>query len=200
MTAPHAYEVESSEIAFRGRVVSVRKDLVRMPGGDTSQRDVVVHPGAVAVVALDDRDRVLLVRQYRHPVGEHLWELPAGLRDQHGESRLETARRELLEEGGVRATSWHTLVDSLSSPGMTDEALRIYLARDIHVVDAADRPIVEHEELEMELDWVDLDEACRLALAGEIRNGTALIGVLAAARARSGGYSTLRPAAADGED
>ena len=192
MTAPHAYEVESSEVVFRGRVVSVRKDLVRMPGGETSQRDVVVHPGAVAVVALDSEHRVLLVRQYRHPVGEHLWELPAGLRDQTGESRLETARRELLEEGGVRAGTWHTLVDSLSSPGMTDEALRIYLARDVVEVEAADRPVVEHEELEMETAWVGLDEACRRALAGELRNATCLIGVLAAARAAAEGFPALR--------
>jgi ADP-ribose pyrophosphatase len=200
MTAPHAYEVESSEVVFRGRVVNVRKDLVRMPGGETSQRDVVVHPGAVAVVALDEQDRVLLVRQYRHPVGEHLWELPAGLRDKQGEARLETARRELLEEGGVRARTWHTLADSLSSPGMTDEVLRIYLARDIDDVPDAERPAVEHEELEMQSEWVALDEACRRALAGELRNGTCLIGVLATAQAQLSGYAGLREAQPPGEE
>lgn len=188
----HAYDVVSSETVFDGRVISLRVDEVRMPGGGSSRRDVVVHPGAVGVVALDDAGRVLLVEQYRHPVGERLWELPAGLRDVDGEPMVETARRELLEEAGYRAERWDVLVDALTSPGMTDEAIRVFLARGVSEV--SDRPEVHDEELDMSVDWVDLDEACSRVLRGEIRNAMCVVGVLAAARARDGGWSELRPA------
>ena len=149
----HEHRVESSEVVFEGRVISVRKDVVTMPGETTSQRDVVVHPGAVGVVALDDRGRVLLVNQYRHPVGRRLDELPAGLLDVAGEPALVAAQRELVEEAGLAADTWHVLVDALPSPGMTDEAIRIFLARDVRKVD---RDVQDHEEAEMTSAWVDL--------------------------------------------
>ena len=95
---PHDYELLSTEEVYRGRIISLRKDTVAMPGGGESVREVVHHPGAVGVVAIDDDDRVVMLRQYRHPVGEHLWELPAGLRDVDAEPPVETARRELAEE------------------------------------------------------------------------------------------------------
>jgi 8-oxo-dGTP pyrophosphatase MutT (NUDIX family) len=187
----HDYAVESSEPAFAGRVISVRKDLVHMPGGTTSQRDVVVHPGAVGVVALDDHDRVLLVNQYRHPVGRHLDELPAGLLDVPGEQHLAAAQRELVEEAGLAAGTWQVLVDALTSPGMTDEAIRLYLARDVRQVG---RDVQEHEEAEMTSGWVSLREAVRRVLAGELENAMACIGVLAAAEALRTGFIGLRPA------
>ncbi len=99
-----------------------------MPDKNFAERTVVSHPGAVAVVALDDAGRVLMIRQYRHPVGYQLWEIPAGLRDAAGEPPLETARRELFEETGYRAREWHVLIDYFTSPGFTTERLRIYLA------------------------------------------------------------------------
>lgn len=181
----------SSERVFDGRVIAVRKDVVSMPGDTTSQRDVVEHPGAVGIVALDDQGRVLLVNQYRHPVGRRLDELPAGLLDVDGEPALAAAQRELAEEAGLAADTWHVLVDALTSPGMTDEAIRIFLAQDVHEVD---RDVQEHEELELTSRWVDLDEAVRRVLAGELENAMAGLGVLAADRAVREGFRGLRPA------
>jgi 8-oxo-dGDP phosphatase len=186
----HEYEVLATDVAFRGRVIEVHKDEVAMPDGKTSQRDVVVHPGAVAVVALGERG-VLLVNQYRHPVRKRLDEVPAGLLDNEGESALVAARRELAEEAGLAAETWNVLVDQLSSPGMTDEAVRIYLARDLSDVD---RDVQEHEEHEMTSEWVPLDQAVRRVLGGELQNATAVVGVLAADRAVRDGFTGLRPA------
>ena len=186
----HDYRVLSTEVAYTGRIISVHKDEVAMPGGTTSQRDVVVHPGAVAVVALDERG-VLLVNQYRHPVRQHLDELPAGLLDHDGESALAGAQRELAEEAGLAAATWHVLVDALSSAGMTDEAVRVYLARDLSDVE---RDVQEHEEVEMTSSWVPLAEAVHRILAGELENALACIGLLAADRAVRDGFRGLRPA------
>ena len=191
MTAPHDHQVQDSETVFEGRIISVRKDQVTMPGDTTSQRDVVVHPGAVGAVALDDQGRVLLVNQYRHPVRRRLDELPAGLLDVPGEPALDAAKRELVEEAGLAADTWHVLVDTLTSPGMTDEAIRIFLARDVRTVD---RDVQEHEEADMTTTWVDLDEAVRRVLAGDIENAMAAVGILAADRARADGFAHLRPA------
>jgi 8-oxo-dGTP pyrophosphatase MutT (NUDIX family) len=187
----HDHRVETSETVFEGRIITVRKDIVTMPGGTTSQRDVVVHPGAVGVVALDDQSRVLLVNQYRHPVGRRLDELPAGLLDKKGEPALEAAQRELMEEAGLAADTWHVLVDTLSSPGMTDEAVRTFLARGVRTVD---RDVQEHEEAEMTSTWVPLQEAVQRVLAGELENAVAAVGILAADRAARDGFAGLRPA------
>ena len=161
-----------------------------MPGDTTSQRDVVVHPGAVGVVALDDQGRVLLVQQYRHPVGRRLDELPAGLLDVAGEPASTAAARELAEEAGLGADTWHVLADALTSPGMTDEAIRLYLARDVRAVE---RDIQEHEELEMTTTWVPLGEAVDRVLTGDIENAMACLGILAAAEAVRRDYAGLRP-------
>jgi ADP-ribose pyrophosphatase len=191
----HSYEVLRSEPVFEGRVIAVRKDEVSMPGGTTSQRDVVVHPGAVAVVALGERG-VLLVNQYRHPVRAHVDELPAGLLDKHGESALAGAKRELAEEAGLAAGTWHVLADVLSSVGMSDEAVRLYLARDVTEVE---RDVQEHEELDMTTAWVPLEDAVRRVFAGELENALAVIGVLAADRAVRDGFDGLRAADAPWE-
>jgi ADP-ribose pyrophosphatase len=184
----HDYEVLASDTPFVGTVVSVRRDVVAMPGGTAGQRDVVVHPGAVAVVALRD-DEVLLVSQYRHPVGRRLEELPAGLLDVDGEPALAAAQRELAEEGGYEAHEWHVLLDVLTSPGMTDEAIRIYLARDLQ---PCHREVQEHEEVEMTARWQPLATAVQRALAGELENAACLLGVLAAAEAARSGFTALR--------
>ena len=189
------WPVDFSKEQLRNWLITVRTDNVRMPDDQNAERTVVTHPGAVAVLALDDAQRVLMIRQYRHPVGRQLWEIPAGLRDADGESPLRTAQRELLEETGYRAREWHALVDYFSSPGFSTERIRIFLARGIEPAEdtAYER---EHEEKFIIADWVPLDEAVRLVLAGKLHNGPAITGVLAGYAACSEGFSGLRPAAA----
>jgi 8-oxo-dGTP pyrophosphatase MutT (NUDIX family) len=190
VTSAHEYEVRESRRVFAGRVIGLRSDDVAMPGGGTSTRDVVEHPGAVAVVALDEADRIVLVCQYRHPLQERLWELPAGLLDVSGENAPDAAARELCEEAGLEADEWSVLIDLLTSPGMTDEAIRVFLARGLRAVP---RPEGHDEEAEMDVELVDLDIAVARVLAGDLRNGPACAGILAAAVARSAGFRGLRP-------
>ncbi len=192
---PEAWPVASSDTTFRGRLVTVRTDKVRMPDSHQAEREVVLHPGAVAVLALDDAGQVLMIRQYRHAVNRLLWELPAGLRDVAGEPLLATAQRELLEEAGYRARDWRVLTDYYSSPGFTTERLRIFLARDLELVPPAERDFVpEGEETQLVPAWLPLDEAVRKVLAGDLHNGAAAVGLLAGYAARSQGYDRLRPA------
>ena len=198
--APAQWPVASSAEKYRGRIVSVRVDTIRSPAGNTADREVVTHPGAVGVVALDESGpgpRVLMIRQYRHPVGRLLWELPAGLRDVAGEPLLRTGRRELLEETGYRAERWNVLVDYFTSPGIITERLRVFLARGVELVPAAERDFVpENEEAHLLVDWVPLDEAVRLIMAGELHNGVAVVGILAAHVAWRSGFAGLRDAEA----
>jgi ADP-ribose pyrophosphatase len=192
---PGAWPVRESAELIRGHIVTVRRDALELPDGEVVGREVVEHPGAVAVLALDDEDRVLMIRQYRHPVGATLWEIPAGLRDVAGEPLIETARRELMEEAGYRAATWHVLADYASSPGITTERLRIFLARNLAVVPPAEREYVpEHEEAYLTTAWVPLTDAVRGILAGELHNGVAIVGILSAYAARVDGFSALRHA------
>jgi ADP-ribose pyrophosphatase len=183
--APHEFRVLDSQTVYEGRVITLRRDTVAMPGGGSSVREVVHHPGAVAVVALDDDDRVVLLRQYRHPVGRHLWELPAGLRDEDGEPPLETAKRELAEEALLAAARWSLLVTVNNSPGFSDELVQIYLAEDLSPVDRPEGFLVEHEEADMTLERVPLADAVQRVFDGDIRNSSAVAGLLAAARVRT---------------
>ena len=197
---PANWPVVSSAELVRGRLVTVRTDKVRMPDDELAERDVVIHPGAVAVLALDDAKQVLLIRQYRHPVGRLLWEIPAGLRDVSGEPPWATAQRELLEEAGYRARDWRVLADYYTSPGFSTERLRVFLARDLEFVPEADRDFVpEAEETQLISAWLPLDEAVRKVLAGELHNGVAALAILAGYAARSEGYERLRPADAPEE-
>jgi 8-oxo-dGDP phosphatase len=191
--APASWPVtESAELAS-GALARLRKDMVRMPDGDVVGRDVLEHPGAVAVLALDTEERVLMIRQYRHPVGRLLWEIPAGLRDVAGEPLRATAERELLEEAGYRAEEWQVLTDSYSSPGISTERIRIFLARGLILVPESERSYVrEHEEAELELAWVPLDEVVARILAGDLHNGVTALGILSAYAARHDGFSKLR--------
>ncbi len=190
---PHDYVVRASERVYDGRVIALRRDELAMPGHTTAWRDVVEHPGAVAVVALDEQDRVVVVRQYRHPIGRRLDELPAGLLDVDGEPPLETAKRELAEEAGVAATDWQVLVDLLTTPGMSDEAARIFLARGLSEVH---RDVQEHEEAEMTSFRVPLAELVEGVLSGRYENSLLVAGVLAADRAARTGFGSLRGPAA----
>ncbi len=188
-----SWPVTKSSIQAAGRIVTVRADTVALPDGELVTREVVEHPGAVAIVALDERDRVLLIRQYRHPAAATLWELPAGLRDVDGEPLVETARRELLEETGYQAADWHVLADYLSSPGFSTERLRVFLARNLDVVPAAQREYVRHhEEAYLTVAWVSLDEAVQGILSGDLHNGVAVVGILSAFAARNTDFRGLR--------
>lgn len=175
--ADHDFDTVSSETVYRGSILALRADQVRMPGGSTATREVVEHFGAVAVAAVDESRRVAMVYQYRHPLGRRLWELPAGLLDEPGEDPAIAAARELREETGVVAEHWSVLVDAASSPGFTDEAVRVYLASGLSHVE---RPEAEHEEADLTVHWVDLEQATEQVMAGEIVNAVAALGVLAA--------------------
>ena len=185
VTQPHEYRILDSETVFEGHVFSLHRDTVAMPGGGDSVRDLVRHPGAVAVVALDDEDRVLLLRQYRHAVGAYLWELPAGLRDADGEPPLETAKRELVEEAQLAAGRWSLLTTHYSSPGFSDELVLIYLAEDLTDAERPEAFVVEHEEADMTLERVPLADAVQRVFDGDVRNASAVIGLLAAAQFRA---------------
>ncbi len=175
--AEHDFETVSSETVYVGKIFALRADEVRMPGGNIARREVVEHYGAVAVLAMDADRNVMLVYQYRHPLGRRLWELPAGLLDLGGEPPHITAARELKEEAGLAATTWHTLVDLDSAPGFSDESVRVYLATGLTDVG---RPEAHDEEADLTLRWFPLEEAVRMVLSGEIVNSIAVGGILAA--------------------
>ncbi len=177
---PAEFNVRSSVIEYRGPIWDVRKDEVLI-GEQVVERDVVAHPGAVAVVALDDEQRILLIRQYRHPRAAYLFELPAGLRDVDGEDPKTTAQRELAEETGYEAADWSVLVEEYPSPGGSDESLIFFLARGVRAR-AGGRVMTDAaEEQDMPHVWVPLADAVRYVLAGDIKGGTVVVGVLAAA-------------------
>jgi len=182
--SPGEYELLTSETVYEGHVITLVTDTVRMPDGGSSEREVVRHPGAVAVVAVDGDGDVVLLRQYRHPVGGYLWELPAGLRDADGEPPLETAKRELAEEVQLAAERWSLLTTSYSSPGFCDEQVLVYLAEGLSDVDRPEGFTAEHEELDMQVERVPLADAVQRIYDGDIRNAAAVIGLLAAAQQR----------------
>lgn len=195
---PEEWEIRGSQTPFRGKKTSVRTDDVVMPDGSVVTRDYQVHPGSVAVLALDGEGRVLVIRQYRHPVREKLWEIPAGLLDVPGENPLHAAQRELYEEAHVKAEDWRVLTDVYTTPGGCDEAVRIFLARDLSEA-AGERFEVEDEEADMELARVPVADLVRGVLAGELHNNCLVVGVLALVAAERGdGLDALRPALARG--
>ncbi|OMC08332.1 ADP-ribose pyrophosphatase [Mycolicibacter heraklionensis] len=186
--ADHVFETTSSQLLHRGKIFALRRDEVLMPGGATATREVVEHFGAVAVVALDAEGRIPLIYQYRHALGRRLWELPAGLLDMGGEPAHLTAGRELVEEAGLTATTWRVLVDLVSTPGFSDESVRVYLATGLTEVD---RPEAHDEEADLKLEWYALADAARMVFSGEIVNAIAVAGILAA-YAHSQGLAGLR--------
>ena len=187
--AEHVFETTASETLHTGKIFALRRDRVRMPGGNEVIREVVEHFGAVAVVAMDDDGNVPMVYQYRHAFGRRLWELPAGLLDVRGEAAHLTAARELQEEAGLQAGTWRVLVDLDSTPGFSDESVRVYLATGLTQVD---RPEAHDEEADMTLHWYPLADAARKVLNGEIVNAIAVAGILAA-QAVTAGFAQPRP-------
>lgn len=193
---PEEWQVTGTATPFTGNKTSVRTDDVVMPDGSVVRRDYQVHPGSVAVLALDEAGRVLVLRQYRHPVRMKLWEIPAGLLDVPGENPLSAAQRELYEEVHVKAEDWRVLADVYTTPGGCDEAVRIFLARGVSDAEG-ERFEVSEEEADMEFARVPLAELVRGVLAGELHNNCLVVGVLAlqaALAAGDGGLESLRPA------
>ncbi|WP_228545747.1 NUDIX domain-containing protein [Microcella flavibacter] len=179
----HSVEVLDSEVVFAGRVWDIRRE--RFGYGDHEiVREFMEHPGAVAVLAVDDEERVLVIQQYRHPIQTRDWELPAGLLDVEGEDPLEAARRELAEEADLAAEHWEPLITMHTSPGGSDEVIHVFLATGLSATETFDR---EAEEADIVLRWVALDEAVDAVLASRARNGILMAAVLAAHARRSRG-------------
>lgn len=175
------FPVMASVQQFQGRVIGVRSDTVDVDGHVVT-RDVVVHPGAVAVVALDQQERVLLVRQYRHPVGQLLWEVPAGLLDKAAEDPAECARRELLEEGGAVARELHLIGSWCVTPGGSDEVIHVYLATDVTLAEDGRVLTGEAEEADMPQVWLPMQDALDLVASGQIHNTITIAALHVAAR------------------
>jgi 8-oxo-dGTP pyrophosphatase MutT (NUDIX family) len=187
---PEFADVTDSELVFDGTVWGVRRDTFGY-NGDSIVREYVDHTGAVAVLALDEQDRVLLIKQYRHPVRMREWEIPAGLLDIDAEHPLAAAQRELAEEADISASQWNVLAEFYTSPGGSNEVIRVYLARGITELDAFERV---HEEADIEVRWVPLVECVDAVLQRRIQNPSLVISILAASTAKQRGWDTLAPA------
>lgn len=184
---PASWPVASSERVYSSGYLDVDVDVIVGPTGDEHSRAVVRPNGAVGVLALDDADRLLLVVQYRHPVGERLVELPAGTLDVAGEEPQEAAARELAEEADVVAADWSPLITLLSSAGYTSEVCRVYRASALSPVPADERTERRAEEAEMEQWWAPFDTVVDAVLDGRVRDATMCAAVLAEhARRRRG--------------
>jgi ADP-ribose pyrophosphatase len=190
---PRSCPVVAHEVLARGRIEDFVRETVDLGPAGVVVREFVAHPGAVAVIAVDDAGRVLLQRQYRHPVGAELWEPPAGLLDVAGEDPLGAARRELAEEADLVATDWRRLVEFYTTPGGCNERIVVFLARGLARVRPDEAFVREAEEASLVPVWIDLDEAADLVLAGALGSPTAVAGVLAAVRAAEspGGWDAL---------
>ncbi|WP_151082145.1 NUDIX domain-containing protein [Nocardioides cynanchi] len=168
---PGPWPVTASRDLYRGDwLMALRADEVRRPGAEGEkpfERWVLEHPGAVVVFAVDEQERVCCLRQYRHPAGGRMLELPAGLRDAAGEDPLETARRELREEAELEAGEWRQLFDLYPSAGITSERQLCYLARELRPASRGDFAL-EHEEADMEQLWVPVDDLVDAVLAGRV--------------------------------
>jgi len=194
---PSPRRLLSSEKVYQGRIWDVVSDSFRLSDdGEPLVRDYIDHPGAVAVLPMNDDGEILLIKQYRHPVGMALWEIPAGLLDVEGEDFVAGAARELAEEADLVAARWNVLADFFNSPGSSSEAIRIYLARGLSDVPGHELHVRTDEEAEIELHWIPLDDAVRAVLEGRLHNPSAVVGILAAAAARADGFEGLRPAGA----
>jgi ADP-ribose pyrophosphatase len=183
---PEAWPVASSTDLHRDDwVMALRSDHVNRPGHleeEPFRRLVLEHPGAVIILAVDDRERVLCLRQYRHAAQRRFVELPAGLCDVEGEDPVEVARRELLEEAALEAGEWTHLTSAYSSPGISNEEMHFYLARDLRHADRGDFEL-QHEEADMETFWVPYDDLVAAVLDGRIGDAPVVLAVLLA-RAR----------------
>lgn len=190
-----SWPVTSHEVLARGAVADFVEDVVDTPSGGEMRRQYVTHPGAVAIVAWDEQtDRIAVVRQYRHPVGMELVEIPAGLLDVEGEAYRIAAERELAEEVELKAARWEVLVDMVTTPGACEEALRIFLARDLSPAPRPEGFEPEGEEAEMTWEFVARSDLVDLIFAGACQNPSLVVGLMALETALlSGRIATLRP-------
>lgn len=188
--------VVQSDVVWEGLVFDVRRDRVDLGTGEVVTRDYADHPGAVLILALreiDGVEHIVMIRQYRHACRSYLWELPAGLLDIPGEPPRDAAERELREEVDLVAGRWDLLIDAYASAGVFPEVYRVFLARDVAAAPGEPHPRTG-EEADLTTTWVSLDDAYAAALAGQLHNPGALLGILAAWGARAQGWRTLRPA------
>jgi 8-oxo-dGTP pyrophosphatase MutT (NUDIX family) len=186
---PEHHRVLERTLIHEGRVWNVASERFEYNDG-AIVRELIDHPGAVAVLALDDHERVLLIRQYRHPIHARVWEIPAGLLDAPGEPALTAAQRELAEEADLAAERWNVLADFQNSPGGSDETIRVFLARGISTLPAFAR---HDEEADIETRWVSLNDVVGAVLARRVQSPSLVIGALAAAAARGRGWDVLAP-------
>lgn len=174
---PELWDVTKRAEVADGRVFKVWRDDVRTPDGDIMVRTYLRHPGAVAILAMDDDEFVVTLRQYRHPARMTLIEPPAGLMDHPGEDPLAAAKRELAEEAGLAADEWHVLVDFHATPGASGETIRVFLARRLHEITTDF--VREHEEAHMSVFRVPFGDVVAGIAAGEITSPTLVTGALA---------------------
>ncbi|AWB92486.1 NUDIX domain-containing protein [Aeromicrobium chenweiae] len=175
-----SWPVARSEAIYDSPYISLRNDTIVDPSGDEHPRAVVQPNGAVGVLAIDEDDRVLLVEQYRHPVGRRLLELPAGTLDVAGEEPLEAAVRELAEEADIIAGEWTSMLHLLATPGYSTERWEVFRATDLRPVPEADRTEREAEEADMIQWWLPFDQALAAVLDGRITDSMTVSGILAA--------------------
>lgn len=187
---PADVEILGSETVFTGRVWNIRRDELSY-NGESIVREYMDHTGAVAIFALDAEDRVLLIKQYRHPVRMRDWEIPAGLLDIAEEDALAAAKRELAEEADLEAARWSVLGEFFTTPGGSDEAIRIYLAREL--TPTAEAFARDAEEADIEVRWVPLEEVVDAVLDRRVQNPSLVVGTLAAHVSKARGWSTLAP-------
>jgi ADP-ribose pyrophosphatase len=189
--SPAEVEVIDSELVFEGRLLSVAKETF-LYNGVALTREFIKHPGAVAVLVLDEQDRALVINQYRHPIRSREWEIPAGLLDVKDEPLLLAAQRELAEEADLEATEWSILADTATTPGGSNEFVRVFLARGL----TATADVFERfdEEADIVIEWVSLDDLVAAIAAGSVRNSLLQVGVLSAYAARARGWQGLLPA------
>lgn len=163
---------------YKGRIITLGVEQVTLPNGREIDLEIVRHPGGAAVAAIDERDRICLIRQYRHAADGWLWELPAGKIDNREEPLL-TAKRELAEEAGVKASEWQSLGLMRSSPGVFDEVIHLYLATGLTRVEQS----LEADEV-LEVHWMPIQEALQWAVDGKINDAKSVIALF---RARGAG-------------
>lgn len=192
---PASWPIRHHEVLGSGRVMRFVQDEIEAPDGGTFTRQWCTHPGAVAIIAVNEHDEIAVVHQYRHPAAMKLVEPPAGLLDHEDEDWLLAAQRELAEEALLEARDWRVLADILASPGGVQESIRIYLARDLREAPRPDGFVVEDEEADMGLGWLSLDVLVEAIFAGDVQSPTLVAGVLALQTARlTGRVDALRPA------
>lgn len=175
---PASLSVSKRDVVFKGKIWDVVSETFDYKG-DELIREFVAHPGAVAVIALNELQEILLIKQYRQPVREYLWEIPAGLLDVPGESRLEAAKRELIEETGYIAQGWQELIEFHTTPGGNNETISVFLATELRH-QGYDLEL-EGEEVDLELRWVPLQDALKSVLNSEMRSPSAGYAILSLA-------------------